>query len=62
MSNKTITVNPELFKIQPNGGGRGTRKKKMRLDDDAAPIIKVRAAPKEKTKRSILKFIRNQQH
>jgi hypothetical protein len=64
MSKKTITINPELFKI-PTSGGRSTRKK--RTDDNGQPIpsIKVRA-PKPKTntirsKNHVLRFIRNQQ-
>lgn len=55
---KTISINPDLFKISSNGG---TRKRKEK--DPNAPKIQVKT-PKEKnktTKRSILKFIRNHQ-
>ena len=56
---KTISINPDLFKIPSYNSG--TRKRKE--TDPNAPKIKVKV-PKEKnktTKRSILKFIRNHQ-
>jgi len=62
MSKKTITINPDLFKVN-NGTGRGSRKNNP--SDPARPAIKIRTSnPKTKTLRSknhVLRFIRNQQ-
>lgn len=62
MSKKTITINPDLFKVN-NGTGRGSRKNNPK--DPARPAIKIRTSnPKTKTLRSknhVLRFIRNQQ-
>ena len=57
--NKTITINPDLFRFTNN---RTMRKRKTNSD---APEIKVRAPPKDNSKtvskHHVLRFIRDQQ-
>lgn len=60
--NKTITINPDLFKI-PNGN-RSSKKRKSK--DEEAPKIKFKSQAEKPirnktTKRAILKFIRDNQ-
>lgn len=57
---KTISINPELFKI--NGGGNTTRKQKAKVERPNKIQIKEKKPKKISTiKRNILKMIRNQQ-
>jgi hypothetical protein len=57
---KTISINPDLFKI--NGGGNTTRKQKAKTEKTNKIQIKEKKPKKVSTiKRNILKMIRNQQ-